>query len=49
MKLDQEDKKKIKLICKIFNAQSVYIDGVKVNVPRPLNEGEGETNDSIKS
>ncbi len=34
MKLCQEDKDKIKLIVKIFNAQSVFIDGIRCNLPK---------------
>lgn len=45
MNLCQEDKDKIKLICKIFNAQSVFIDGVRVNTPR-VDEKKGENNGS---
>lgn len=38
MILDPEDKRRIKLICLIFNAQSVFIDGVRVNVPKEKEE-----------
>ena len=47
MIIDKEDKRKIKLICEIFNAQSIFIDGVRCELPkrnRPLTEGEGEIN-----
>lgn len=33
-KLTKEEKEKIKLSCKIFEAQEIDIDGVKYNPPR---------------
>lgn len=34
--LTKEEKEKIKLMCKIFEAQEVIIDGVRYNPPKPL-------------
>lgn len=32
--MTQEDKRRIKLICKLFLAQSIYINGVRCNLPK---------------
>ena len=29
-----EDKRRIRLICKLFAAQAIYIDGVRCNLPK---------------
>lgn len=40
MKLDPEDKEKIKLLCEIFNAQALYIDGVRIAMPERGENGK---------
>lgn len=42
MNLYPDDKQKIKLICKIFNASSLFIDNIRVALPKKESNDEGK-------